>query len=71
MCCLRYEHETYERESARTPRVGSRVMTKDGQGTVTDANVLTGLLKVKFTDEKGDSFKVYDRDSVKILGKKE
>ena len=71
MCCLRYEHETYERESARTPRVGSRVMTKDGRGTVTDANVLTGLLKVKFTDEKGDSFKVYDRDSVKILGKKE
>lgn len=71
MCCLRYEHETYERESARTPRVGCRVMTKDGQGTVTDANVLTGLLKVKFTDEKGDSFKVYDRDSVKILGKKE
>ncbi len=71
MCCLRYEHETYERESARTPRVGSRVMTKDGQGVVADANVLTGLLKVKFTDEKGDSFKVYDRDSVKILGKKE
>ena len=71
MCCLRYEHETYERESARTPRVGSRVMTKDGQGTVTDANVLTGLLKVKFTDEKGDSFKVYDRDNVKPVTKKD
>lgn len=71
MCCLRYEHETYESEIARTPRVGSRVSTKDGVGTVADANVLTGALKVKFTDDKGDSFKIYDRESVKPLGKKE
>ena len=71
MCCLRYEHETYEKEIARTPRVGSKVMTKDGAGVVTDANVLTGLLKVKFTDEKGESIKVYDRESVKLLNKKD
>jgi len=71
MCCLRYEHETYEKEIERTPRVGTRVMTKDGVGVVADANVLTGLLKIKFTDEKGESFKIYDRDSVKIAGKKE
>ncbi len=71
MCCLRYEHETYESEIARTPRVGSRVSTKDGVGVVADANVLTGVLKVKFSDEKGDSFKNYDRESVKVLGKKD
>ncbi len=71
MCCLRYEHETYESEIARTPRVGSRVSTKDGTGVVSDANVLTGVLKVKFTDEKGDSYKTYDRESVKVLGKKD
>ena len=71
MCCLRYEHDTYEKEIARTPRVGSKVSTKDGVGIVADANVLTGILKVKFTDEKGDSFKVYDRDSVKPVTKKD
>lgn len=71
MCCLRYEHETYEKEMARTPKIGSKVMTKDGVGIIADANVLTGLLRVKFTDEKGDSFKVFDRDSVKSIGKKE
>ena len=71
MCCLRYEHETYEKEIARTPRVGSKVSTKDGVGVVTDANVLTGLLKVKFSDDKGDSIKIYDRESVKVLPKKD
>jgi len=71
MCCLRYEHETYEREIAQTPRVGSKVSTKDGVGTVSDAHVLTGYLKVKFTDEKGESIKTYHRDDVKIIPKKD
>ena len=71
MCCLRYEHETYEREIAMTPRVGSRVSTKDGVGVVCDAHVLTGYIKVKFTDDKGESIKTYHRDDVKIIPKKD
>lgn len=65
MCCLRYEHETYEREIACTPKNGTRVSTADGVGVVVDSNVLSGLLKVKFQDAKGDVIRVYDRDSVK------
>ncbi len=71
MCCLRYEHETYEREIAQTPKVGSKVSTKDGVGIVSDAHVLTGFLKVKFTDDKGESIKTYHRDDVKIIPKKD
>ncbi len=71
MCCLRYEHETYEREIARTPKVGPRVQTKDGVGVVCETHVLTGLVKVKFADEKGESIKVYDRESLKVLPKKD
>ncbi len=71
MCCLRYEHETYEREIARTPKIGSKVSTKDGVGVVADANVLTGLLKVKFVEERGETVRVYDRDDVKVIPKKE
>ncbi len=67
MCCLRYEHETYEHEIARTPKNGTRVVTPDGQGVVVDSNILAGLLKVKFQDQKGDVIRVYDRDSVKTV----
>lgn len=71
MCCLRYEHETYEREIARTPKVGSKVSTKDGVGVVVDAHVLTGFLKVKFVDDRNEVIRVYNRDDVKIIPKKD
>ena len=71
MCCLRYEHETYEREIAQTPKVGAKVSTKDGVGTVCDAHLLTGYLKVKFTEDKGETIKTYHRDDVKIIPKKD
>lgn len=71
MCCLRYEHEAYESEAAITPKVGSKVSTPDGVGTVTEANLLTGDLKVKFVDDKGENIKNYNREKVKQLPKKE
>ena len=63
MCCLRYEHETYEAEIARTPPVDSTVKTRDGVGTVTEISPLTGYIKVKL----GDDIKPYHRDDVKLL----
>ncbi len=71
MCCLRYEHETYERELARTPKVGAKVVTPDGIGVVTDAHVLTGLVKVKFSEAKGEVIKAYDREILKPAPKKD
>lgn len=47
MCCLRYEYDTYLKERAITPKVGGRVMSPDGPGVVTEANPLTGIVKVK------------------------
>lgn len=47
MCCLRYEYDTYLKERAITPKVGARVMSPDGLGVVTEANPLTGIVKVK------------------------
>ena len=47
MCCLKYEQESYEHLLAVTPKVGAVVDTKEGRGTVTEANLLTGILKVQ------------------------
>jgi len=65
MCCLRYEYESYERELEVTPRTGETVITPQGRGEVVDANCLTGLVKVRLTDDRGDNIKVFDRDDLK------
>ncbi|MBQ8027321.1 MAG: stage 0 sporulation protein, partial [Clostridia bacterium] len=46
MCCLKYEQESYEHLLRVTPKVGAIVNTKEGKGVVSDANLLTGMLKV-------------------------
>ncbi len=68
MCCLRYEHETYEAEIAHTPPVDSTVKTADGVGVVTEISPLTGFIKVKLGE--GD-IKPYHRDDVTLLRLKE
>lgn len=61
MCCLRYEYDTYQEESRRTPKVDSRVITPDGPGKVTEARPLLGLVKVAL-DETPTEQKIYDRE---------
>ena len=67
MCCLRYEHETYEAEIAKTPKIDATVKTPDGIGTVCETSPLTGFIKVKI----GDSTKAFHRDSVTVIKKNE
>ena len=67
MCCLRYEHETYEEAIRNTPPVGSVVSTKDGTGTVVETKPLTKDLKVKFSDNEKDVIKPYKCDDVKVI----
>ena len=55
MCCLRYEYDTYLKEKELTPKVGLRVMTADGAGTVTDSKPMTGIVKVKLDSAGEDS----------------
>ncbi|MBE6618491.1 MAG: stage 0 sporulation protein [Ruminococcaceae bacterium] len=61
MCCLRYEYDTYQEESRRTPKVDSRVMTPDGSGKVIEAKPLLGLVKIAL-DENPSEPKIYDRE---------
>ena len=66
MCCLRYEHELYEQELAKLPKLDALVETPDGRGTVCELSPLCGLVKVRFS---GDHYTVrtYAKDSVKII----
>ena len=69
MCCLRYEHETYEYEIKRTPPVDSTVKTPDGVGTVTEINPLAGTVKVRLSDKPDTPPKAYHRDTVTVISK--
>ena len=45
-CCLRYEHESYESLDKKLPRVGEKIKTAEGYGTVIDRQVLTQLVQI-------------------------
>jgi cell fate regulator YaaT (PSP1 superfamily) len=67
MCCLRYEHETYEQEIRLTPAVDSLVETSDGRGTVVSNHVLKGTVTVRLENMEGEAPRTYHRDTVKVI----
>ena len=69
MCCLRYEHETYEEAIAKTPQNGSTVLTEDGKGVVVETKPLAGMIKVKLSDKEKDVTKIYEVEKVKVLSR--
>ena len=71
MCCLKYEHETYAQEIRLTPPVDSVVRTPDGDGVVTETNPLAGTIKVRLNDSSDPATKVYHRDNVEVLQRKQ
>ncbi len=66
MCCLRYEHETYEEAIKKTPPLGSTVKTPNGNGVVVETNPLAELIKVRLED-KPESPKSYSVSDVTLL----
>ncbi|MDR1805737.1 MAG: stage 0 sporulation family protein [Clostridium sp.] len=46
MCCLSYEEEAYNHLRRVTPAVGERVRTPQGGGTVTEINMMSGMVRV-------------------------
>ncbi len=62
MCCLKYEQDAYEYLNCHTPSVGSTVKTREGLATVTDVNLLTGMLTVKPEGEDGIPYKVHKKE---------
>lgn len=66
MCCLAYEQPAYEYLGKITPMSGSTVKTPDGEGTVTEVNLVSGQLRVKLTS--GDLMpRYYHRDDCKYI----
>ncbi len=50
MCCLKYEQDAYTDLIKNSPKVGDRIDTPEGKGTVVDIALLTGVVKVKMDD---------------------
>jgi cell fate regulator YaaT (PSP1 superfamily) len=51
-CCLRYEFDTYQALERELPVVGSRVVTRRGQGRVIALEVLAQKVVVEFEDRR-------------------
>jgi len=76
MCCLKYEHETYEQLNKDMPRQGALVETSEGEGgIVIESNALTGMCRVRITrapnqrNESSDNIiKPYSKKQLKITG---
>jgi len=66
-CCLRYEHETYEKIQKELPPIGSDVMTEQGQAHVLSHQILTSQLLVQ-TESNGRMF--VDASDVQVVKKK-
>ena len=52
MCCLKYEQEAYEEMLGLMPKLGSRVETPQGLGTVTEVILLKGCVKVQLPGDE-------------------
>ena len=70
MCCLKYEQEAYEDAIHRLPGVGSVVEIPEGQGVVTEVNLLRETVKVKLDRETETDLLVYPVEEIKVLHKK-
>lgn len=67
MCCLKYEQDCYEELLKITPKIGAFVETPEGNGVVEDANLLTGVLKVKINGKPDAPAVSVKREDVKII----
>lgn len=47
LCCLSYEYEAYRDLKSRLPKVGQKVTTPTGEGTVVIANIIKGTVVVE------------------------
>ena len=67
MCCLRYEHDTYDEALKKLPEPGSLVQTSDGAGIVTEVKPLSEEIRVKLNDNDKDQPKLYRYADIKVL----
>ena len=70
MCCLNFENQIYLDEIKVTPMPGSIVKVSGTKGVVTDANPLTGMLKVHLDGTPDGEKTAVHRDSVSVVSRK-
>ncbi|HBU68777.1 MAG TPA: stage 0 sporulation protein [Elusimicrobia bacterium] len=61
MCCLAYEQECYKHSKKKMPKVGSKVHTPAGQGTVVSLNCLKEEVGVEMPDKQ---IKIFSADQL-------
>jgi cell fate regulator YaaT (PSP1 superfamily) len=52
LCCLSYEYAFYSEQIHRVPQPGARVSYNNEQWTVTEANMVTGQVKMTSSDSR-------------------
>ena len=67
MCCLKYEQNSYEYLHKITPNIGTVVDCRHGRGTVVDAALLTGELKIRLDDNPEGLPVSVNRGEVRIV----
>lgn len=69
ICCLNFEQNAYEDAYKTMPRVGQQVKTPDGDGVVTESNILIEKVRVKFDSDGQITQKVYDKKDITFVPK--
>ena len=69
ICCLNFEQNAYEDAYKTMPRVGQQVKTPDGDGVVTESNILVEKVRVKFDRDGQITQKVYDKNEITFVPK--
>ncbi|MDP4152393.1 MAG: stage 0 sporulation family protein [Bacillota bacterium] len=67
MCCLKYEQAAYDELLRITPKAGAIVSTPDGNGTVVEANPITGVIKIGLEKSPELPPKIYSREDIKVI----
>jgi cell fate regulator YaaT (PSP1 superfamily) len=67
MCCLQFEKEVYEDSIKRLPKVGKRVRTPLGVGVVSDVELVSEVISVKFTNEESTEIQKYKWEEIEKL----
>ncbi|MEN6643590.1 MAG: regulatory iron-sulfur-containing complex subunit RicT [Armatimonadia bacterium] len=57
MCCLRYEHESYQELARKLPRVGQLVQTRKGPGEVRQVNLMHERLTIRYPNDETETLK--------------
>jgi cell fate regulator YaaT (PSP1 superfamily) len=60
MCCLTFEHEYYEKIKKNFPKIGKRILTKEGEGKIIRQNVLKETVTVAL--DSGTELEVLVKD---------